>query len=109
MLVEVFQLGIQTERNKQRWISVKERLPEYIDEKDYSENVFTWNGKFIRVMARCYEYDGWLWGDCMGDIYGDPEVDDDYSDVTHWMPLPAPPKGDAVQSLIEEQLKGVKE
>ena len=46
-------------------------------------------------MARCYEY-GWLWGDCMGDIYGDPEVDDDYSDVTHWMPLPAPPKGESL-------------
>ena len=28
MLVEVFQLGIQTERNKHRWISVKDRLPD---------------------------------------------------------------------------------
>ena len=31
-----------TELSKEeRWISVKERLPEYIDEKDYSENDFT--------------------------------------------------------------------
>jgi regulator of RNase E activity RraB len=79
------------------WISVKDRLPDYLPEVDYSANVICTNRREIFIMARCYDYDaeGWMWGNCYGDIYGDPEVDDDYSDITHWMPLPEAPKEQA--------------
>jgi hypothetical protein len=70
------------------WVSVEDGLPNYIEGKHYSENVFTTDGINIYVMARCYEEGGWLWGNCYGDIDGDSEIDDDYSNITHWMPLP---------------------
>lgn len=84
-----------------RWIPVSEKLPDYIDDKDYSENVFTICGGRLCVMARCYDpgAEGWLWGNCYGDINGDPETDDDYN-VTHWMPLPPTP-GDYAFELMQ--------
>lgn len=91
-------ISIAKQYAKEKWISVKDRLPDYIKidkkEKDYSENVFTTDGKDIYVMARCYveDADGWLWGNCLGDINGEAEVDDDYSHITHWMSLPSLPK-----------------
>lgn len=75
-----------------QWIDVNELLPQYKDsgKADYSENVFTTDGKDVFIMARCYVETGWLWGNCYGDIDGDPEVDDQYENIIKWMPLPKP-------------------
>lgn len=82
-----------------RWIPTTESTPDCLPGKDYSENVFTTDGKNIYVMAYCYEHDagGFLWGNCYGEIDGDPQTDDEYSGITHWRlipsDLPPPPKG----------------
>jgi len=70
------------------WISVKKRLPELIEGKDYSENVFAWCNNQLMVMTLSYLPDDngkwfFLWANCYGNIDGDSEVDDDY-EVTHW-------------------------
>lgn len=60
------------ELRKRRWISVKDRLPEHED--DY---LVCFDDGFIAITF--YKKNGWeLWADS--------------GDVTHWMPLPEPPK-----------------
>ena len=75
---------LKEEVQQMRWIPVEERLPE---EKQ-------------RVIVRCERVGtsvGWiLWGRWMTDI--GPHA----GDVTHWMPLPAPP--DAVKKMAEQRL-----
>lgn len=64
------------------WISVKARLPvvpdeeleDYVKDKGYPFLVVTEDGY---VEIQCF----WAKGQCFSD-----------SDVTHWMPLPEPPK-----------------
>ncbi len=83
------------------WISVNDRLPEYLEGKDYSENVLCifigYQKKqcvsiFNRVIVELAE-DGhqWAWARlsaCYGDLReAECEWDDDY-EVTHWQPLP---------------------
>ena len=66
----------------QEWISVKDRLPEndqwalcFMKDKSFGTfRVFQWN------------YIDWQWND------GNEWYDE--NDVTHWMPLPQPPKGE---------------
>ena len=66
----------------QEWIPVTERLPEnnqwalcFIKDKSFGTfRVFQWN------------YVDWKWND--GNEWFDEK------DVTHWMPLPLPPKGE---------------
>ena len=66
----------------QEWISVKDRLPEndqwalcFMKDKSFGTfRVFQWN------------YVDWQWND--GNEWSDEK------DVTHWMPLPLPPKGE---------------
>ena len=66
----------------QEWISVKDRLPEndqwvlcFMKDKSFGTlRVFQWN------------YIDWQWND------GNKWYDE--NDVTHWMPLPQPPKGE---------------
>lgn len=69
---------------KQEWISVEERLPteeEYRDE--YGELIpLLVCEKDTRYPYRAM-YDGTEWGDGLMKIRG----------ITHWMPLPMPPKG----------------
>ena len=61
----------------QKWISVKERLPEY------AEPVMGWDAE-LRDMG------------IVNFIYGQffDIVDMSEVNVTHWMPLPEPPKGE---------------
>lgn len=78
------------------WIDVKERTPDLIEGKDYSENVLAVLNGRLAVMAYCYIKDddgGWFyaWANCYGNIDGECEWDDNYN-VTHWMPLPDPPQ-----------------
>ena len=78
------------------WISVKDKLPEIIKGKDYSENVLACCNGELMVVTRSFNYDdngnySWFWANCYGNIDGDGEIDDDY-EITHWMPLPKPIK-----------------
>lgn len=77
------------------WISVEDRLPD--------EGVPVWGatlGQFPMIAALQVDADGWLWGEVYahypsdGKWACDYEVNDDYSWITHWMPLPEPPKGE---------------
>ena len=58
-----------------RWISVEERLPEHMDD------VLTWVRGLVEI--GCYDENDECWElyTCVGD-----------GSVTHWMPLPEPPK-----------------
>jgi len=62
-----------------RWISVKERLPE--------RGVFVavYYGHFIGNLVDTFAWDGESWRNSNG-FLEDPE------NITHWMPLPEPPK-----------------
>lgn len=77
----------------QEWISVKDRLPQGADGKSLCEMVVAYlnNGEVVGQVCT-----GWLNGDKWYLIVG---CDDYYtvwglSAVTHWMPLPKPPKGE---------------
>lgn len=79
-------------KNYDPWISVKDKLPEIIKGKDYSENVLASCNGELMVVTRSFNYDdngnySWFWANCYGNIDGDGEIDDDY-EITHWMPLP---------------------
>ena len=67
-----------------KWIPVSERLPEE------NEDVLCCRGNHIGALMDVYTYKGEnKWEDSYG--YWD------YSDnegITHWMPLPQPPKGE---------------
>lgn len=59
----------------QEWVSVEDRLPE----ENTTVIVATDNG----IVFQClYSYDGW-------DLWDDNDVN-----ITHWQPMPQPPKGD---------------
>ena len=70
------------------WISVKDRKPKIKHSEDnfkYSDTVIVTNGKY-RTSAR------WLysiWGGWYG-WYDDS--DEELKGITHWMPMPEPPK-----------------
>ena len=62
-----------------RWISVEERLPE--------KGVFVvvYYGNFIGNLMDVYMWDGECWRSSTGYL-------EDAENITHWMPLPEPPK-----------------
>lgn len=102
------------------WISVKDRLPEPNDEKvilfvlhtpAYNDKEFGWQAEKTKVVAGffdvypdpypIYHHRSWSWWDedyrseaCIWD-----EIDDEREEygwvtyITHWRPLPEPPKG----------------
>ena len=82
----------------QRWIPVTERLPEIVETKRACKNVYRKSG---RVLCACLQADGKKFVK-----EGYMEYFNDYPkpnwiipgtihSVTHWMPLPEPPKEDA--------------
>lgn len=70
-------------RKQSEWISVDERLPSEDERRDeYGELVpFLVCEKYTKYPYRAF-YDGTIWGDGLMKIKG----------ITHWMPLPEPPK-----------------
>ena len=81
----------------QEWISVKDRLPEvgdsylvvvkykYDHEKEYN---------YDTDVATYYPYDNpSAYIDERWDTYNDWDEGQQYLHITHWMPLPEPPKG----------------
>lgn len=80
-------------RRADGWIPVSERLPNVPEKKDGKYNFnkcLVTNGKFISIAYRdmvaypLKDYEEWIFQDICFDI-------NDH-DVTHWMPLPEPPK-----------------
>ena len=81
----------------QEWISVKDRLPEMPTIHKRYRHMYM---KSIRVLCVCVQKDGKtmvkegyceLWDDYPEPIWKIPGTIDS---VTHWMPLPQPPKGE---------------
>ena len=69
----------------QEWVSVKDRLPE---DGGYAVCIAKRNpfSRFMPMVARI-EKNGWV----------NPITEQYISEVTHWMPIPQPPKGDNMQ------------
>ena len=65
----------------QEWISVTERLPE--DNSDVL--AYSRSGEESRIYLACYS--NGVWFDC---VFNAPATDT----TTHWMPMPAQPKGE---------------
>lgn len=84
-------------KNKQNgWIAVSERLPE--PDTPVWAGWFNADGTFaFGLFVRFEEDSEWYWARChhtqSWNDFGDWELDDDYSHITHWQPLPEPPKG----------------
>ena len=78
----------------QKWISVKERLPdlELVEVKTDDKDVFPCLAVRKHPRAKNGKYTAKVWYDGYGFIDG---ISNDVTDeVTHWMPLPEPPKGE---------------
>lgn len=75
-------------RDAQKWIPVTERLPELIPcnaGTAYSEAVIVWtSGR--KAMIAVWDGIDFLCAADYWEAYGE--------DITHWMPLPEPPKGE---------------
>lgn len=69
-------LKLDADTNVGKWIPVTERLPEKLKE------VITYRGECGTSIEYTYGDGAWFFDDTMLD------------DVTHWMPLPEPPKGE---------------
>ena len=67
-----------------KWIPVTERLPEK------EQDVLCSRGNHIGALMDVYTYMG---DDKWDDTYGNRSYTDDEG-ITHWMPLPQPPKGE---------------
>lgn len=76
----------QLEAQVPRWISVEERLPPvagvYGSGYEYSEDLIVYDGLRRRVAYYYHTTELWV----------DSRYEDDTFEVTHWMPLPEPPK-----------------
>lgn len=79
-----------------KWIPVEERLPEIIETKRAYKNVYR---RSARVLCACKQADGkWLVKEGYMEFFNDyPEpnwrIPGTIHSVTHWIPLPQPPKG----------------
>ena len=74
-------------------IDAKQQKPPLIGNKDHSANVWGWDGHQLLIVAYTVDEDGWMWGNCYGNVFGEAEFDDDY-DILYWEPIviPEPPK-----------------
>lgn len=62
------------------WIKCSERMPEY------AISVIVYDKEYDVVDLASYYNSGWSWDDI------DDGLSDDPCNVTHWQPLPKPPK-----------------
>ena len=83
------------------WISVGDSLPEY------DINVFVAMPGGVSVGAISDEGEGWMWAvaDYIGGDLASAECmcDDDYSSITHWMPIPKLPNVDLIAGERHEE------
>lgn len=80
------------------WIDADIEQPPLVEGKDYSGNVWGWDGDTLLVVAFFNDADVWGWGNCYGDVFGDAELDDDY-EILFWknIDIPEPP----IESKLE--------
>lgn len=78
----------------QKWISVTERLPdlELTEAKQEDADVYPCLATIKHRMARGGRYVSKVWYD--GELFTNGDCFDLTDEVTHWMPLPEPPKGE---------------
>ena len=74
---------------KQEWISVEERLPD----RNYNDFVLAWNGMHVEFLHYNHRYKQWE------DYYS---LKEHPWKVTHWMPLPEPPKGERKMECLDK-------
>lgn len=74
------------------WISVKDRLPEYTKGMGFIVVIVAyWSHiRKIYIVDTAYLNEDGLYDNCDDKI----SMDDGYWELTHWMPLPAPPETD---------------
>ena len=80
----------------QEWISVKDRLPEVVDSYlVVVKSKYEWETEYdIDVDVATYNpYENAYIDDCWN-TYNDWDEGQQYLHITHWMPLPQPPKGE---------------
>jgi hypothetical protein len=66
------------------WISVKDRLPDYV------QQVLVYRTECF--VCEVMEYRNGSWNIWNGEYFD--SFNSEFNDITHWMPLPEPPKGD---------------
>lgn len=74
---ENFDIYFWLDEETEGWISVDDRMPEVGQFYNYSDNVLVWDGQFIRNSCWWPSLKGW---------------NDDEDNITHWQPLPQPPR-----------------
>ncbi|BDE02140.1 DUF551 domain-containing protein [Pasteurella multocida] len=70
------------------WISVKDKLPKKFDRVLVCQQDYKWEQNYIRI-AYCNNSEGTEW---WADNYDGTGCEIIFNDVTHWRPLPPPPK-----------------
>lgn len=75
------------------WISVEDRIP-----PDLTPVWCSVNENILGIFEIVDVGEGWLWADVYSFYHdkgmweSESELNDDYSHITHWMPLPEPPE-----------------
>lgn len=84
-----FIAGYNAAANQSKWIYVKDKLPELIEGKNYSENVIAEVEGYTEPQIMCYIYveGGFAWARVYDGLNGDAEFDDNYT-VIKWQPIP---------------------
>jgi hypothetical protein len=72
------------------WIDAEKKRPPLIHGKDYSANVWGWDGMHtIMVVSFYIDSNGWHCANAYGDVFGEGLFDDDY-DIKYWQPITIP-------------------
>ena len=78
-----------TFETKDKWISVKDKLPERLAEGFKSYLVASWSVERKIYHVGVYDWRDTYFEDRLGEKVS---FDDGYWIITHWMPLPSPPE-----------------
>jgi hypothetical protein len=76
---------VDTKKNKMKWISIKEKMPDL--QSGHSDKIIVYDGE--RVVDDCNYIPEW--GGFICHAYGYDNDTFTVDGVTHWMPLPEPP------------------